>query len=149
MWRGFRIKLRLRSLARRYPRTRRVIRWGMLLSATSGGAYGFINGARSGAVPYDPQAFAIGATFLFTLSCLALAILSMRMRWLRRKMKKIETHNEALTDRNWELKEAEERARSLFESQSDLIVLRDGDGLITSANDAYCGLARKSRDVLI
>ena len=33
-------------------------------------------------------------------------------------------HNEALVDRNWELQEAEQRARSLFESQGDLIVLR-------------------------
>ncbi|MES2750616.1 MAG: ATP-binding protein [Pseudomonadota bacterium] len=149
MGRGLRIRLRLSRLARRYPRISRIVRWGMILSATLGGAYGFISGSRSGAVPYDPHAFAVGATFLFTMACVALAALSMRMRWLRQKMHKIEAHNEALTDRNWELKEAEERARSLFESQSDLIVLRDGDGLITSANDAYCELAQKSREVLI
>ena len=43
-------------------------------------------------------------------------------------MRKIALHNEALADRNWELQEAEQRARSLFESQGDLIVLRDADG---------------------
>ncbi|MDH8297538.1 hypothetical protein QIG52_27190, partial [Klebsiella pneumoniae] len=66
---------------------------------------------------YDPHSFALGASFLFALACLALATLSMRMRWLRKKMRKIELHNEALADRNWELKGAEEHARSLFESQ--------------------------------
>lgn len=121
----------------------------MIFSAVFGGTYGFIRGSSSDVSGYDPQAFAIGASFLFALACLALATLSMRMRWVRRKMRKIELHNEALSDRNWELKEAEERARSLFESQSDLIVLRDSDGLITSVNDAYCTLAQKSRDALI
>ena len=53
----------------------------------------------------------------------------MRLRWMRKKLRKIALHNEALADRNWELKEAEERARSLFESQGDLIVLRDCRGL--------------------
>jgi PAS domain S-box-containing protein len=119
----------------------------MIFSATFGGAYGFISGSRSES--YDPQAFAIGASFLFALACLALATLSMRMRWLRKKMRKIELHNEALADRNWELKGAEEHARSLFESQSDLIVLRDSDGFITSVNDAYCTLARQPREALI
>src|SRR5260221_6108965 len=37
-------------------------------------------------------------------------------------------HNEALADRNWELQEAEQRSRSLFESQGDLIVLRGAGG---------------------
>ena len=59
--------------------------------------------------------------------------------------RKVALHNEALADRNWELKEAEERARGLFESQGDLIVLRDADGCITFVNDAYCALAQQSR----
>jgi signal transduction histidine kinase/CheY-like chemotaxis protein len=121
----------------------------MVFSAAFGGAYGFISGSRSESSGYDPQAFAIGASFLFALACLALATLSMRMRWLKKKMRKIELHNEALADRNWELKGAEEHARSLFESQSDLIVLRDSDGIITSVNDAYCMLAHKPREALI
>jgi PAS domain S-box-containing protein len=114
---------------------------------TFGGAYGFISGSRS--ADYDPNAFAIGVSFLFALACVALAILSMRLRWMRRKVRKIVLHNESLADRNWELKEAEERARSLFESQGDLIVLRDSDGLITSVNDAYCVLAQRSRAELL
>ena len=57
--------------------------------------------------------------------------MSVRLRLMRKKMRKIALHNEALADRNWELQEAEQRARRLFESQGDLIVLRDAEGRIT------------------
>src|SRR5262249_5546844 len=97
---------------------------------------------------YDPHNFAIGASFLFAVACVALATLSIRMRLLRRKLRKIAMHNEAMADRNWELQEAEARARSLFESQGDLIVLRDSEGRITFANDAYCELTRPPREKL-
>ncbi len=147
MLRALRIRSRLRRFTRQHPWVSFTIRSSMIFSSTFGGAYGFISGSRS--ETYDPQAFAIGASFLFALACLALATLSMRMRWLRKKMRKIELHNESLADRNWELKGAEEHARSLFESQSDLIVLRDSDGIVTSVNDAYCALARKPREALI
>lgn len=149
MLRALRLRTRLRRLARRHPRIHFVIRSVMIFSAAFGGAYGFISGSRGESSGYDPQAFAIGASFLFALACVGLATMSMRMRWLRKKMRKIELHNEALTDRNWELKEAEERARSLFESQSDLIVLRDSSNRITSVNDAYCALAQMPREKLI
>ena len=149
MLRALRIRTRLRRLARNYPRINFVIRSFMIFSAAFGGSYGFISGSRGENSGYDPQAFAIGASLLFALACVGLATMSMRMRWLRKKMRKIELHNEALTDRNWELKEAEERARCLFESQSDLIVLRDAEGRITSVNDAYCALAETPRDSLI
>jgi PAS domain S-box-containing protein len=120
-----------------------------IFSAAFGGAYGFIAGSRSEQSGYNPHAFAIGASFLFAIACVALATLSMRLRFMRRRVRKIALHNEALADRNWELKEAEERARSLFESQGDLIVLRDAEGRITFVNDAYCGLARQPRSALI
>ncbi len=64
---------------------------------------------------YDPHAFAIGASFLFALACLALVTSDIRMRFLRKRMRKVVMHNETLVDRNWELQEAEDRARSLFE----------------------------------
>ena len=149
MLRAIRIRSRLRRLARRYPRTNFIIRSFLIFSAAFGGAYGFMTGSRGENSGYDPHAFAIGASFLFALACLAIATMSMRMRWLHKAMRKIEMHNEALADRNWELKEAEERARCLFESQSDLIVLHDAQGRITSINDAYCALAQKTRDELI
>ncbi len=121
----------------------------MIFSAAFGGAYGFIAGSRSEHSGYNPHAFAIGASFLFAAACVALATLSIRLRWMGRRLRKIALHNEALADRNWELKEAEERARSLFESQADLIVLRDPDGCITFVNDAYCELAQQPRSALI
>ena len=149
MGKSFRIRMRVRRFARRHPWLVIAIRSFMIFSAAFGGAYGFIEGSRSEHSGYDPNAFAIGASFLFALACVALATLSMRMRWMGRRMRKLALHNEALVDRNWELKEAEERARSLFESQGDLIVLRDADGRITFANDAYCTLADQPRAALI
>ncbi len=149
MGRVFRIRTRIRRFARRHPWASLAIRSFLIFSAAFGGAYGFIAGSRSEGSGYDPHAFAIGASFLFALACVALATLSVRLRWIRKRLRKLALHNEALADRNWELKEAEERARSLFESQGDLIVLRDADGVITFVNDAYCELAQQPREMLI
>ena len=145
----FRIKAGLRRFARRHPRINFLLRAIILFQAAFGGAYGFISGVRSDAAGYDPHAFAIGASFLFAVACVALALTSMRLRWLRKKLRLVTQRNDALTDRNWELKEAEERARILFESQGDLVVLRQADGTIRFVNDAYCALAKKSREALL
>src|SRR5215471_14711765 len=149
MGRFIRIKLGVRRFLRRYRLLLGVVRSLLIFSAAFGGAYGFINGSRAENSGYDPHAFAIGASFLFAIAYVAVATLSIRLRFLRKKLRKIALHNEALADRNWELQEAEQRARSLFESQGDLIVLRDADGNITFVNDAYCELARKTREQLI
>jgi PAS domain S-box-containing protein len=149
MGRTFRIKVRMRRFRRQHPKIAFAIRSFMIFSATFGGAYGFVTGSRADNSGYDPNTFAIGASFLFALACLGLATLSMRLRFVAKRMRKLAAHNEALIDRNWELKEAEERARSLFESQGDLIVLRDHQGRITFANDAYCALAGQTRRALV
>src|SRR5277367_6160560 len=107
--RVIRIKLRIRRFTRSHPWMMAVIRSLMIFSAAFGGAYGFIAGSRSEGSGYNPHAFAIGASFLFAIACVALATLSIRLRWMRKRMRKIALHNEALADRNWELKEAEER----------------------------------------
>src|SRR5882762_10670842 len=130
MGRTFRIKLHFRRFARRHP-------W-----------LGFIAGARSDPND-DPYTFANGVAFLFALACVGLATMSFRFRMLRKKMRKIAMHNEAMADRNWELQEAEQRTRRLFESQGDLIILRDCDGRITFVNDAYCELAQQPREALV
>jgi len=145
----FRIKLHLRRFARRHRILIGAIRSFMVFSAAFGGAYGFIAASRSEHSGYNPNAFAIGASFLFAIACVALATVSMRLRFVRKKMRMIVLHNEALADRNWELQEAEGRARSLFESQGDLIVMRDREGRITFANDAYCRMAERSCEELI
>jgi PAS domain S-box-containing protein len=149
MRRVFRVKLHIRRFIRRHRRIIGAIRSLTIFSAAFGGAYGFIAGSRSENSGYDPNTFAIGASFLFALACAAVATLSMRLRFMRKKLRKIALHNEALADRNWELREAEERARSLFESQGDLIVMRSADGRITFANDAYCKMSERSREALI
>jgi PAS domain S-box-containing protein len=149
MGRVFRFKLGIRRFTRRHPWLVFVVRSTMIFSAAFGGAYGFIAGSRSENSGYDPNAFAIGASFLFAIACVGLATLSFRLRWMRQKFHKVALHNETLSDRNWELQEAEQRARSLFESQGDLIVLRDAEGCITFVNDAYCQLARQPRETLI
>ena len=149
MGRVFRIKLHIRRFSRRHSWLVFSIRSFMIFSAAFGGAYGFISGSRSENSGYDPNAFAIGASFLFALACVALATLSIRLRWMRQKLRKIALHNETLADRNWELQEAEQRARNLFESQGDLIVLRDAEGRITFVNDAYCALTQRSRSSLV
>src|ERR1700742_3305848 len=149
MGRMIRFRLRLRRFLRRHHWIVASVRSFAIFSATFGGAYGFIAGSRSENSGYDPNSFAIGASFLFALACLGLATLSMRLRFMRKKLRKIALHNEAMADRNWELQEAEQRSRSLFESQGDLIVLRDAEGCITFANDAYCELADQPRSALI
>src|SRR5580704_11086834 len=149
MGRVFRIRLRLRRFGRRHRWLVFAVRSFTIFSAAFGGAYGFIAGSRSENSGYDPNAFAIGASFLFAVACVALATLSMRLRFINRRLRKLALHNEAMADRNWELQEAEQRTRRLFESQGDLIVLRDADGRITFANDAYCELAQMDRCALI
>jgi PAS domain S-box-containing protein len=149
MGRTFRIKLRFRRFGRRHPWLTFTLRSFMIFSIVFGAAYGFITGSKTENSGYDPHAFAIGVAFLFAIACVALATFSVRLRLMRKKMRKVALHNEALADRNWELQEAEQRARRLFESQGDLIVLRDAEGCITYANEAYCGLAQMPQDALI
>src|SRR3979490_3326281 len=149
MGRVLRIKLHIRRFTRRHPWLTFAVRSFMIFSAAFGGAYGFIAGSRSENSGYDPNAFAIGTSFLFALACVALATLSIRLRFMRKKLRKIALHNEALADRNWELQEAEQRARSLFESQGDLIVLRDAEGAITFVTDAFCELAGQTASALV
>src|SRR5947199_9970776 len=100
MGRAVRIKLRMRRFTRRHPWLTGAIRSFMIFSAAFGGSYGFIAGSRSENSGYDPHAFAIGASFLYALACVALAALSFRLRWMRKQLRKIALHNEALADRN-------------------------------------------------
>jgi PAS domain S-box-containing protein len=67
-----------------------------------------------------------------------------RNRQLAGEIVELETRIEALSDRQWESREAEERIRSLLDAQGDVIVRRDARGLITYANDAFCALAGQS-----
>src|SRR5581483_10889234 len=110
---------------------------------------GFLAGIQVKSQSYDPHAFAMGSAALFAVASMAVAWLLYRRRRLRARYRLLEARCEELADRNWELREAEERARSLLEAQGDLIVRRDAAGRITYANDAFCALAGKPRGQLI
>src|SRR3954465_1609731 len=101
MGRVFRIRTRLRRFARHYPKTSFAIRSFLIFSAAFGGAYGFIAGSRAGGSGNNPPAFAIGASFLFALACVALATLSVRLRWIRKRLRKLAFDNEAPADPQW------------------------------------------------
>ena len=117
--------------------------------AVVSGALGFLAGARVQGAQYDPYAYATGAGALFAAACAVIVFLLIRRRMMREKLHRLEARVEELADRNWELREAEERARSLLEAQGDLIVRRDAQGKLTYANDAFCTLAGKPREQLV
>src|SRR5262249_20858399 len=78
-------------------------------------AYGFLSGTR--ASPYDPHLFAIGTSTLFALACVAIAAQFARKRLLQAEIARLAERIEELSDRNWELGEAEDRARRFLEAQ--------------------------------
>src|SRR5262245_20239273 len=100
-------------------------------------------------MPLDLHSLALGLAALAGGAIGLAVLLFARSRALHRKLHALQERAEALDDRNWELKEAEERARTFLESQGDVIVRRDADGRITYANDAFCALAGCSRAALI
>jgi PAS domain S-box-containing protein len=100
-------------------------------------------------MPLDLHSLAIGLAALAGGAVGVAVLLFARNRALHRKLHALHERAEALADRNWELKEAEERARSFLAAQGDVIVRRDAEGHITYANDAFCALAGRARDALI
>jgi PAS domain S-box-containing protein len=110
---------------------------------------GFRAGIEVHRADYNPYAYASGVGALFAAACAIIAFMLMRRRAMKEKLRALQARVEDLSDRNWELREAEERARSLLEAQGDLIVRRDSAGRITFANDAFCALAGKERDAII
>jgi PAS domain S-box-containing protein len=113
------------------------------------GCLGFYAGVRLTSESYNPHSFATGTGALFAAACTIIAFLLMRRRAAKEKMRIMEMRIDELSDSNWELREAEVRARSLLEAQGDLIVRRDAQGSVTYVNDAYCALAGKNRDQLL
>jgi PAS domain S-box-containing protein len=110
---------------------------------------GFLTGVRLQSATYDPSTYAIGAGTLCAVACTAVAFLLMRRRAMLERLRARDARIEELSDRNWELRETEVRARSLLEAQGDLIVRRDPQGRVTYANDAFCALAGVGRVSLI
>ena len=52
-------------------------------------------------------------------------------------------------DRNWEIREAQERTASFLEAQDDVIVRRGDRRRHQYVNDAYCALAGRGRENLL
>ena len=127
----------------------RVVRGLALLVIGAGIGLGLMSEVRPGQDGYNPDLFAIGVAGLLALACTFIAYLFFRNRGLKASQRALEQRAEELCDSNWEMKEAEERARGFLEAQGDLIVRRANDGRITYANDAYCELAGIPRAELI
>jgi PAS domain S-box-containing protein len=100
-------------------------------------------------MPLELHSLAIGLAALAGGAVGLAVLLFARNHALHRKLRALNERAEALADRNWELKEAEERASSFLAAQGDVIVRRDADGRITYANDAFCALAGCARAALI
>jgi PAS domain S-box-containing protein len=112
-------------------------------------AFGFLSGTMAPAAHYDANSFAIGVAALFGASCGIIGILVSRVRQMKAELRQLEARLDVAEDRNWEIREAQERTKSFFEAQGDVIVRRDGDGAITYANDAFCVLAGRSREDIL
>ena len=129
-------------------RAERPARAAFIALAILAAAAGFLAGARLQGSGYELAGSAIGIGALIVAAFAVIGFLLVRQRAIATAMRLLEARNEELSDRNWELREAEERARSLLAAQGDVIVRRDSTGLITYANDAYCALAGKPREAL-
>jgi PAS domain S-box-containing protein len=126
-----------------------IVRGAAITSMSFGIAFGFLSGTTSEGAHYDPYAFAVGVSALFGAACGAIGLLLSRIKQMKKELRHLETRLDEAADRNWEIKEAEERAKRFFEAQDDVIVRRDGDGAITYVNDAFCTLAGQSRGSLL
>jgi len=126
-----------------------VLRAAVILSMSFAMAFGFLAGSSGPWANYDPYLFAVGTSALFGAACGAIALLVASRLALRAQLRAAAERIEELADRNWELKEIEERAKSFLEAQGDVIVRRDGDGRITFVNDAFCALVGAPRAALI
>ncbi len=126
-----------------------LVRAAAITSMSFAVAFGFLSGTTANAAHYDPNSFAIGVSALFGASCGIMGIFISRIRQMKGELRQLEARLDQAEDRNWEIREAQERAKNFFEAQGDVIVRRDGNGAITYANDAFCALAGASRDDLL
>jgi signal transduction histidine kinase/CheY-like chemotaxis protein len=126
-----------------------IVRTAVITSMSFAVAFGFLSGATSPMAHYDPNSFAIGVATLLGAACGAMGILISRIRQMKAELRGLEGNLEQAADRNWEISEAQERAKSFFEAQGDVIVRRDATTAITYANDAFCALAGRPREELL
>ena len=126
-----------------------IVRGTVITTMSFAVAFGFLSGTTSPGAHYDPYTFAIGVAALFGAACGAIGICISRIRQMKAELRQLEARLELAADRNWEISEAQERAKSFFEAQGDVIVRRDAGGAITYVNDAFCALAGRAREDLL
>lgn len=133
--------------------TRRVIsaivRATAVTTMSFGVAFGFLSATTSPGSHYDPHLFAVGVAALFGAACGGMGIMLSRIRQMKGEIRDLEGRLDEAEDRHWEFKEAQERAKSFFEAQGDVIVRRDGKGIITYANETFRELAGRNSAELI
>jgi PAS domain S-box-containing protein len=141
------------TLRRRAIITRRlfslVIRATAITTMSFGIAFGFLSASTSPGSHYDPHLFAIGVAALFGAACGGMGLMLSRIRQMKGELRRLEGRLDEAEDRHWEFKESQERAKSFFEAQGDVIARRDGKGIVTYANDSFCRLAGRGREDLI
>ncbi len=125
---------RVRALVFRFARMAFLLLVGVWIG------FGLMSSTATGTSDYDPVLFAIGIAALLAFACTFMAFLIYRNRIWRGRARRMEERCEQLSDRIWQLQEAEQRSRAFLESQGDLIVRRRRDGVITFVNDAFCAL---------
>ncbi len=126
-----------------------IVRTTAITTMSFGITFGFLSGATSSVGQYDPNTFAVGVAALFGAACGMIGILYSRIRQMKGELRGLESRLEQAADRNWEISEAQERAKSFFDAQGDVIVRRDATSAITYVNDAFCALAGRSREDLL
>ncbi len=120
-----------------------------LLSMSFAAGFGFLAAIKNPQLHYNPHTFAVGAAALFGAACGVIGLLASSLRSMRVRMRGLSRRVEDLCDQNWELKEGEERARSLLEAQGDLIVRRDDANIVSYANDTFCRASGRAREELV
>jgi PAS domain S-box-containing protein len=125
------------------------LRAAVILTMSFATSFGFLAGSSGPWANFDPNLFAVGASALFGAACGAIGLLVASRLALRAKLRAAGERIEELADRNWELKEVEERAKSFLDAQGDVIIRRDGEGRITFVNDAFCALTGEPREALL
>jgi PAS domain S-box-containing protein len=132
-----------------HAHTARRTRLPILLLAGAGAALGVLVIALT--APRDQGIYlsAIIVPGLLVAAGLAIAYLVYRLQALTAGIRTLERRTDELADRNWELRESEERARGFLEAQGDLIVRRTRNGTITYVNDAYCRLINRRAEALV
>ena len=101
-----------------------IVRTVAITAMSFGVAFGFLSGATSSMAHYDPTSFAVGVAALFGAACGAIGILYSRIRQMKGELRGLEGRLEQAADQNWEISEAQERAKSFFEAQGDVTLPR-------------------------